>query len=200
MTALDFRPRRATCKRSNRRLLRGGLPFSARQTKVRGFGFCCSRVLGRASVDCQRVAAFPRLSPGTLALCSSDFPLIHRVDQRPSPTPCDECLRVVNVRGRDHHSRDRCPVPRGRFELPRGYPHYALNVARLPVPPHRPVCPRLAWSRPADSNRRPAVYETAALPTELGRHMLPRSGLSISGAPGRSQSPLTGYFGIVLPR
>ncbi len=24
------------------------------------------------------------------------------------------------------------PVPRGRFELPRGYPHYALNVARLP--------------------------------------------------------------------
>lgn len=36
------------------------------------------------------------------------------------------------------------PVPRGRFELPRGYPHYALNVARLPVPPHRHdsgVCP-----------------------------------------------------------
>jgi hypothetical protein len=31
------------------------------------------------------------------------------------------------------------PVPRGRFELPRGYPHYALNVARLPVPPHRPI-------------------------------------------------------------
>ena len=23
-------------------------------------------------------------------------------------------------------------VPKGRFELPRGYPHYALNVARLP--------------------------------------------------------------------
>jgi hypothetical protein len=33
-------------------------------------------------------------------------------------------------------------VPKGRFELPRGYPHYALNVARLPVPPLRPVlCP-----------------------------------------------------------
>lgn len=28
-------------------------------------------------------------------------------------------------------------VPKGRFELPRGYPHYALNVARLPVPPLR---------------------------------------------------------------
>lgn len=25
-----------------------------------------------------------------------------------------------------------CLVPKGRFELPRGYPHYALNVARLP--------------------------------------------------------------------
>src|SRR4051794_30443133 len=23
-------------------------------------------------------------------------------------------------------------VPKGRFELPRGHPHYALNVARLP--------------------------------------------------------------------
>ncbi len=33
-------------------------------------------------------------------------------------------------------------VPKGRFELPRGYPHYALNVARLPIPPLRraPTC------------------------------------------------------------
>ena len=30
-------------------------------------------------------------------------------------------------------------VPKGRFELPRGYPHYALNVARLPIPPLRQV-------------------------------------------------------------
>jgi hypothetical protein len=30
-------------------------------------------------------------------------------------------------------------VPKGRFELPRGYPHYALNVARLPIPPLRPA-------------------------------------------------------------
>ena len=28
-------------------------------------------------------------------------------------------------------------VPMKRFELLRGHPHYALNVARLPVPPHR---------------------------------------------------------------
>ena len=33
------------------------------------------------------------------------------------------------------------PVPKGRFELPRGYPHYALNVARLPVPPLRQGAP-----------------------------------------------------------
>ena len=33
----------------------------------------------------------------------------------------------------------RSAVPKGRFELPRGYPHYALNVARLPVPPLRLV-------------------------------------------------------------
>src|SRR3954452_7666887 len=62
-------------------------------------------------------------------------------------------------------------VPKGRFELPRGYPHYALNVARLPVPPLRLARHRWLFqrSRPPDSNRRPAVYETAALPTELGR-------------------------------
>ena len=32
--------------------------------------------------------------------------------------------------------RDR--VPKGRFELPRASAHYALNVARLPIPPLRP--------------------------------------------------------------
>ncbi|MFQ3574712.1 MAG: GAF domain-containing protein, partial [Thermodesulfovibrionales bacterium] len=29
--------------------------------------------------------------------------------------------------------------PKGRFELPRGHPHYALNVARLPVPPNTEI-------------------------------------------------------------
>ncbi len=86
------------------------------------------------------------------------------------------------------HSQESSPVPRGRFELPRGYPHYALNVARLPVPPHRPILVCLpARSRPADSNRRPAVYETAALPTELGRHTLSQSERSISGAHAEAQ-------------
>src|SRR5215211_6457920 len=71
-------------------------------------------------------------------------------------------------------TQQRSAVPKGRFELPRGYPHYALNVARLPVPPLRPVMrpPPRGRSRPPDSNRRPAVYETAALPTELGRHAI----------------------------
>src|SRR5579883_1178356 len=36
----------------------------------------------------------------------------------------------------------RGPVPKGRFELPRASAHYALNVARLPVPPLRPA----GWS------------------------------------------------------
>jgi len=54
MTALDFRPWRAACKRSNRRLLRGGLPFSLRRPKGRRLGLCCSRAKRRANLDCQR--------------------------------------------------------------------------------------------------------------------------------------------------
>ena len=30
-------------------------------------------------------------------------------------------------------------VPKGRLELPRAKGHYALNVARLPIPPLRPI-------------------------------------------------------------
>ncbi len=151
-----------------------------------------------ADMDCQCVAAFPRLSPGTLALCSSDFPLTRKPGQRPSSTPCGEGLRMSTCAGRID-SIFPSPVPRGRFELPRGYPHYALNVARLPVPPHRPGVPAIARSRPADSNRRPAVYETAALPTELGRHVLSRSGRSIAGPREDSQSRAPLEFGIVWP-
>ena len=43
-------------------------------------------------------------------------------------------------------------VPKGRFELPRGHPHYALNVARLPVPPLR-----LGGSFPDGRYNTPAV-------------------------------------------
>ena len=52
-----------------------------------------SRGLPRANLDCRRPVsrAPPRLSPGTRALCSSDFPLAPK-RQRPSlPTPCLGC-------------------------------------------------------------------------------------------------------------
>jgi hypothetical protein len=119
-----------------------------------------SRGLPRANLDCRRAVsrAPPRLSPGTRALCSSDFPLAPK-RQRPSlPTPCLGCQcagrlgwqggRVSRCQGNTFtpspcHPATLPPspsaVPKGRFELPRGYPHYALNVARLPVPPLRLV-------------------------------------------------------------
>src|SRR5215213_326710 len=52
-----------------------------------------SRGTPRANLDCRRAVsrAPPRLSPGTRALCSSDFPLAPK-RQRPSlPTPCLSC-------------------------------------------------------------------------------------------------------------
>ena len=52
-----------------------------------------SRGMPRANLDCRRAVsrAPPRLSPGTRALCSSDFPLAPK-RQRPSlPTPCLDC-------------------------------------------------------------------------------------------------------------
>ena len=52
-----------------------------------------SRGTPRANLDCRRAVsrAPPRLSPGTRALCSSDFPLAPK-RQRPSlPTPCLGC-------------------------------------------------------------------------------------------------------------
>jgi hypothetical protein len=74
-----------------------------------------SRGLPRANLDCRRAVsrAPPRLSPGTRALCSSDFPLAPK-RQRPSlPTPCLSCQRAaaspwvsgcqgVEVTGRSH--------------------------------------------------------------------------------------------------
>jgi hypothetical protein len=83
-------PWRATCKRPDRRLLRGGLPFSPRCWRCHqiGTGLCCSHAseINLASVPIWTVSAhrsaLPRVSPGTLALCSSDFPLT-RTGQRP---------------------------------------------------------------------------------------------------------------------
>ena len=130
MPALDFRPWRATCKRPNRRLLRGGLPFSARQAQTRGFGFCCSRALRRANLDCQRLRAAPAFTghPCSVQLGLSSDPegSAAILNSAVSVFACERaraCILCI---------LEWYPVPRGRLELPRGYPHYALNVARLP--------------------------------------------------------------------
>jgi hypothetical protein len=72
-------------------------------------------------------------------------------------------------------------VPRRRFELLRAYAHHPLKMACLPIPPPRHWNPflqgnllsivnasryglSLTWQEWEDSNPRPAVLETAALP------------------------------------
>jgi hypothetical protein len=64
-------------------------------------------------------------------------------------------------------------VPKGRFELPRVSPLRPERSASADSATSACVCGSLfaTRSRPGDSNPRPAVYETAALPAELGRHV-----------------------------
>ena len=87
-----------------------------------------SRGRPRANLDCRRAVsrAPPRLSPGTRALCSSDFPLAPK-RQRPSlPTPClgCQCAGRLGWRG-------------GRgIRLPRHL------VTQRPCHPRRPRCRR----------------------------------------------------------
>ncbi len=61
------------------------------------------------------------------------------------------------------------PVPKGRFELPRPYGHYTLNVARLPVPPLRLAAPFSEaggryWTRTSDLPDRIGTLSPAELP------------------------------------
>ena len=86
----------------------GRIALFSRAAETAWNGFCCSRVRKRANLDCRRPKAPPWLSPGTLALCSSDFPLDpERSSDRPSLT-----LRsVVKV-------SNETQVPKGRLELP----------------------------------------------------------------------------------
>ena len=83
-------------------------------------------------------------------------------------------------------------MPRRRFELLRVCTHGPLKTACLPIPPPRrcyagpgwaPDLPTL-WQEWEDSNPRPAVLETAALPAELHSCMRPLWFL-----PRRLQSP-----------
>ena len=117
-------------KRSSRRLLRGGLPFSPARRRS---GLCCSHPPegGRRSGLSTLLPTPPWLNTRHPALCSSDFPLARRADQRPSiPASLGKEPPAV--------ARGRCDmVPKGRLELPWANAHYALNVARLPVPPLR---------------------------------------------------------------
>ena len=140
----------------------GRIALFSRAAETAWNGFCCSRVRKRANLDCRRPKAPPWLSPGTLALCSSDFPLDpERSSDRPSLT-----LRsVVKV-------SNETRVPKGRLELPWIAPLRPERSASA-ISPLRHGCGShpAARSRPGDSNPGPAVYETAALPTELGRQI-----------------------------
>ncbi len=112
-------------------------PFHPGRQAAR-FGLCCSRAVAGApiwTVDAQngRRPGFHRAP----SLCAARTFLWPARGQRPSSLPSSS---VVNVRRFAAVGSRRCVetvVPKGRFELPRGCPHYALNVARLPVPPLR---------------------------------------------------------------
>jgi hypothetical protein len=178
VTALDFRPWRAACKRPNRRLLRGGLPFSL-HTRRYGSGLCCSHTPKRVpiwTVDAtyRTSLAFTRHpcsaqlglssepscgSPATMPFASVSHSFLKvrsRVAQpfrfvavarkqgylytnQPSLSRHSAVIATCPLPGKENGGPhwSAVSVPKGRFELPRGYPHYALNVARLPIPPLR---------------------------------------------------------------
>ncbi len=128
------------CVRPDRRLQQGGLPVSSGPPK-RPARFCCSQAVAHPPA-CAGLSARCRASPafaGHPALCCSDFPL-RLSPQRPScPTP-----RIALSMRRTCHACTasgglRKLVPKEGFEPSRPYGHYALNVARLPIPPLRPT-------------------------------------------------------------
>ena len=148
--ALDFRSRRVTVSaarrrvRPDRRLQQGGLPVSPGTRPVR---HCCSRAVARPPARpgpwarsaglSAPVGASPAFA-GHPALCCSDFPL-RIAPQRPSRS-----FTPINlVKGPHASSACGIPicgndmVPKEGFEPSRPNGHYALNVARLPIPPLR---------------------------------------------------------------
>src|SRR5579883_1849151 len=57
---------------------------------------------------------------------------------RKQPRPVKRRLKIKKtVKAAENSTGKMIRVPKGRFELPRANAHYALNVARLPVPPLR---------------------------------------------------------------
>ena len=73
--------------------------------------------------------------------------------------PLSKQIPSAVVSAWSEHCLRRSAVPKGRFELPRGYPHYALNVARLPIPP-------LRLAACVDSSRPAAPEPTSGLEPE----------------------------------
>jgi hypothetical protein len=67
----------------------------------------------RANLDCQRQSTLPRFSPGTVTLCSSDFPLERDSLQRP-PFP-SHLLLLRFGRITVEYGLQQGQVPKGRF-------------------------------------------------------------------------------------
>ena len=67
-----------------------------------------------------------------------EVPLIRSSRTSDTWTPATFRTRSANFSGPTRVRRSEKWVPKGRFELPRANAHYALNVARLPIPPLRP--------------------------------------------------------------
>ena len=130
-------------------------------------------VAGSAGLDCRRANAPLRLSPDTLALCSSDFPLPLRTTTATVLSPCSfTCQCAVSGRGRPQESNEPSitqTVPKGRLELPRVSSLRPERSASADSATSARDSAPSARSRLGDSNPGPAVYETAALPAELSR-------------------------------
>ncbi len=72
--------------------------FSRHRRTGAGWFLLLSHCEQCANLDCRRVAAPPWLSPGTLTLCSSDFPLIPGgTSDRPSLRLTDFWTRQINL-------------------------------------------------------------------------------------------------------
>ena len=115
-----------------------------------GLGLCCSRPVTRApiwTVDPRSPAGLPGFHRAPSLCAARTFLWRQDASDHPCPLPILGCQGATRLLGAGRslflQHLPPPPVPKGRFELPRGYPHYALNVARLPIPPLRPVAPRV---------------------------------------------------------
>ena len=88
------------------------------------------------------------------------------------PNPPAECARALLFCGVDQHGPVRAGTPEPAGELRVGT--RLGTIPRMPIPSKRRRCAQLSegvrviWSHPPGLNRRPADYESAALPAELG--------------------------------